>query len=379
MINRNRVIKLTVCTFVTLLIGCGTSVPERVDRTVAIDLIRDGQLVLGSPSLTAGIPGDGPLRIPDLQRWLANAGNHQELDVVLPLHLVDSSDQPDLPSDNRLTRAKIELGRQLFFDQRLSGIGTFSCGTCHRPEQSFSSYQVMPEVGRNASSVINRVLGSEHFWDGRSSLEEQPLSPIKNPFEMNSSPERSTEKIRSIPGYALQFEVIYGEVSFENICKSLACFERTLVVGESDWDRQTMSEAASRGEKLFFSERLRCGECHTGRNLTDEQYHNLGTVRLANYDDVGRSKVTGDVADTFAFKTPTLRNVARTPPYMHNGALPTLESVVEFFDQGGHVDTMQRGVLNPLKLTASEKHDLVEFLQALSGEMPFVRQDRLPE
>ncbi len=376
---RKCVIKVMLSAFVPMLIGCGTTVPESTAETAAVDRLRDGSLVLGSPSLTAGIPGDGPLGIADVKRWLADEENHQELDVVLPSHLVDDNAQPELPADNRLTRAKIELGRQLFFDKRLSGIGTFSCATCHRPEQSFSSYQVMPEVGRNASSVINRVLGSEHFWDGRSSLEDQPLSPVKNPFEMNSSPERSTDNIRAIPGYVLQFETIFGEVSFENICKSLACFERVLVVGESDWDRQTLSESASRGESLFFSDRLGCGGCHTGRNLTDEQYHNLGTVRLANYDDVGRSKVTGDEADKFAFKTPTLRNVAKTPPYMHNGALATLESVVDFFDQGGHADTQQPGVLNPLQLTASEKLDLVEFLKALSGEMPFVRQDRLPE
>lgn len=342
---------------------------------------------LGSTELATSIPGSGPLRIEELNAWLNEPSVHEPLDVSLPKHLNENATVV-IPSDNPLTRAKIELGRQLFFDKRLSGLGTFACATCHRPEQSFSSYQVMPEVGRNASAVINRVLGDEHFWDGRASaLEEQPLSPIKNPFEMNSSPEKSTAKIKAIDGYRLQFEKIFGSVTFENICKALACFERTIVTGESAWDRRQLSESAMRGEELFFSDRLACGECHTGANLTDEGFHNLGTDQLVDYNDRGRAKVTNADADIGGFKTPTLRNVALTPPYMHNGVFRTLEQVVDFFDKGGvqpvadstAATVVRTHPLKPLSLSDQEKQDVIEFLKSLSSELPRVETGRLPE
>ena len=343
------------------------------------DQFADGQLVLGSPSLTSGVPGEGHLTQDELTAWLSLAKNHEPIDFVLPKHLQSGEADPQVPTDNPLTRAKIELGRQLFFDKRLSGYGTFSCGICHRPEQSYSSYQVMPEVGRNALPVFNRILGDEQFWDGRAeSLEAQPESPIKNPFEMNSTKEKSTSNIAAIPGYQQQFEKIFGEVSFENICKALASFERVLVTGPSAWDRGDLSPAAKRGEELFFSERLSCTECHGGANFTDESFYNLGAHELNDYDDQGRAKVTKDAADSFAFKTPSLRNVAMTPPYMHNGAFRTLEEVIDFFNQGG-LGSGESHPLEPLSLTDEEKQDLVEFLKSLSSSLPPVETGRLPK
>lgn len=366
--------------------------------------------MLGTRWLTAGIPGEGPLKRDELQAWLLDERNHQPLTVVLPPWLVGGEDSIHLPPDNPLTPAKIELGRQLFFDKRLSGIGTFSCATCHQPQQAFSSYQVMPEVGRNAAPVFNRILGREHFWDGRAdSLESQPESPIKNPFEMNSSPERTTSAVAAVEGYALQFDAIFGEVSFANVCRALAAFERAIVTGPSPWDYQRllrayeaganasaepaigldelqrlasehpMSEAALRGEELFFSDRGGCGDCHTGPNLTDEQYHNLGVGMAASRLDVGRMKVTGDPADRGAFKTPSLRNVARTPPYMHNGQFGSLEEVVDFLNRGGQTNENLSPAIRPLRLTRSEKADLVEFLHALTSDLPPVQVGRLPE
>lgn len=359
------------------MVGCGASQPTV--ETAAVTHYRDGKVVLGSPSLTAGIPGNGPLSLHEIQEWLDEPLNHERLDFALPVALADEISEPFVPPENPLTRAKIELGRQLFFDKRLSGIGTFSCATCHRPEQSFTSHSVMPEVGRNASAVVNRVLGREHFWDGRaSSLEVQPKSPIENPFEMNSSPHKSTANIQAIPGYRLQFERIFGEVTFENICKSLACFERAIVTCDSPWDARTMSEAAERGEQLFFSDRFGCSTCHVGRNLTDEDYHNLGVVHLKKYGDVGRHSVSNLETDRGAFKTPTLRNVAKTAPYMHNGALGTLEQVVDYFAMGGHPDAVD-GEIGPIEMTSSEKRDLIEFLHALNSELPPIETGRLPE
>ena len=374
------------CLFLALLVmsallhGCGESDSAQPrDVVLTADTFRDGKLVLGSPSLTAGIEGDGPITDEELNVWLNDPKNHEPLQVVLPLSLAEEESSVNIPQDNPLTRAKIELGRQLFFDQRLSGIGTFSCAVCHRPEQSYSSYQVMPEVERSVSPVLNRILSQHQFWDGRAAtLEEQPKSPISNPFEMNSTPEKSTARIAAISGYRLQFERIFGEVSFANICKALASFERCLVAADSAWDRGELSAAAKRGELLFFSERLGCADCHPGRNLTDEQFHNLGAHHLVHEQDAGRAKVTSAESDRGSFKTPTLRNVAVTPPYLHNGAISTLEATIDFFDRGGGKVGGSETPLVPLGLTAEEKQDLIEFLSSLTSEFPPVEQTRLP-
>jgi cytochrome c peroxidase len=389
--------------------GCRPSSSDR--EPPAEEWLRFGKVVLGSPRLTAGIPGEGPLTLAEIRSWLDDEANHEPLDFQLPVGLADAAAQVCIPPDNPLTRAKIELGRQLFFDKRLSGMDTFSCATCHQPEKSYTSYLVMPEVGRNASAVFNRILGNEQFWDGRAdSLESQPQSPVENPFEMNSSPERTTAAVAAIEGYFLQFEVIFGEVDFPNICRALASFERGLVTSPSPWDyhrilkelqspsvgglsmpsdqvaqikklaeEQPLSEAALRGEALFFSNRAGCGNCHTGANLTDEQFHNLGAgMDLLNLDP-GRMQVTGSASDSGAFKTPSLRNVARTPPYMHNGQFRELEQVIEFLDQGGHPNDRLSPLIRPLHLTRQEKSDLVEFLHCLTSELPPVETGRLPE
>ncbi len=372
---------------------------------------RDGKIVLGSPHLTCGIPGEGPLTLDQIETWLADEDNHRPLDFLLPLGLADAAELVRVPDDNPLTRAKIELGRQLFFDKRLSGLGTFSCATCHQPDQYYPSHLVMPEVGRNASAVFNRILGSEQFWDGHAaSLESQPSSPIANPFEMNSSPEKTTAAVAAIEGYARQLEVIFGEASFANICRALASFERAIVTGPAPWDYQRllrkyaqdagettaesteeidqltrlaeqhpMSAAALRGATLFFGDRARCGYCHTGPNLTDEQYHNLGVGMASPSPDEGRRRVTGKVTDSGAFRTPSLRNVAHTAPYMHNGKFGSLEKVIEFLDQGGYAHKHLSPIIRPLHLTADEKTDLVEFLRSLTSVLPPVETGRLPE
>lgn len=365
--------------------GCGTAEKRGSDRPESVrqqDVFLDGKLVLGSPSLTAGIPGNGALNAAQIQRWLDDPDNHEPLDVVLPVSLTDEQHPMSIPTDNPLTRAKIELGRQLFFDKRLSGLGTFSCAECHQHDRTFTSFQVMPEVDRNVSTIHNRILGEHHFWDGRAAtLEEQPRSPIENPFEMNSSAEQSTQNIASVPGYRMQFERVFGEVTFENICKAIAAFERCLVTADSAWDRGELDESAKRGEALFFSDRLACSQCHTGPNLTDEAFYNLGAHLIVFPDDIGRAKVTGKSEDTASFKTPSLRNVAVTPPYMHNGAFRTLEQAIDFFDAGGRSDPELPidSPLAPLGLSPTEKQDLIAFLKSLTSDLPTVATDRLPE
>lgn len=363
----------------TLLAGCRQQPLAELSLPVPKLPSHNGLVVLGTADLLAGIPGSGPLTVPQIKAWLDTPGVCEPLPFTLPDHLADASEEIAVPEDNPLTWAKIELGRQLFFDKRLSGIGTFACATCHHPSQWFTGYMVMPEVGRNASTVFNRILGREHFWDGRAQgLEAQPQSPIENPFEMNSTPETTTAHIQAVEGYRVQFERIFGGVSFQAICQALASFERAIVTPAAPWDRGELTAAANRGQELFYSERLQCGNCHSGKNLTDEDYHRLGANRLRSYNDQGRFAVTQDPRDRFAYKTPSLRNVAVTAPYMHNGAVGTLEEVVEFFDAGGHAEATESAI-TPLKLTEQEKVDLIAFLASLTSEPLAIETGRLPE
>lgn len=395
----------------SVLGGCNRS-PVGPAKDLPPDRIRDGKIVLGSPSLTAGIPGAGPLTVREIEDWLDNERNHQPLDFVLPAGLHEAAAEIQLPPDQPLTRARIELGRQLFFDKRLSRDATFACATCHIPEQGYSAHLVMPEIGRNASVSFNRILGSEHFWDGRAeSLEKQPESPLKNPFEMNTTFDEMVKALESIEGYRLQFKKIYGEVSLAAVGSALAAFQRSLVTEPTAWDalrilpqlaarpegslsaaeqqiqlrlRRALSDrpvndAAKRGREIFYSDRARCAICHTGPNLTDEQYHNLGVGLDDEPLDPGRFEVTRREEDRGAFKTPTLRNLELTAPYMHNGQFETLEQVVDFFVAGGRANEQLDPLLEPIDLSPDEREDLVEFLKSLQSELPPVETGRLPE
>ncbi len=393
--------------------GCGNSRQaelENVAGTLPELETRNGKIVLGSAGLTSGIPGEGPLRSGEIRAWLAAPGVHDPLEVALPFGLEELSDEAQIPEDNPLTRAKIELGRQLFFDGR---IGEIVCGDCHQPRYAFSAYQVFPETGMNSMSAFNRLFGREQFWVGRvPSLEEQPIVPVENIYEMATSPEEIEQKLQDIEGYRLQFEAAFGQATFEDYCRALACFQRSLVSGPSPYDfhaalqelssrnpedwseaereqhawlsaqssQHPFSEQAERGQELFFSDRLACGECHLGPNFTDEDYHNLG-IGLGPEDlhRDGRQEVTGREEDWGAFKTPTLRNVALTPPYMHNGEFPNLEQVIDFFDQGGNPNSHLSSLIQPLGLSEQEKLDLLAFLNALTSPLPPVEQGRLPE
>ncbi len=400
-------------------VGCNGRPPDNAGPAAA-EHRRAGKIVLGSPSLTAGIPGHGTLAVAEIRAWLDDPENHKPLDYVLPVSLIDAADSTYIPDDSPLTRAKIELGRQLFFDTRLSGIksggtkeaGGFSCAVCHQPDQAYSAHIVMPEVERNAPPTFNRLFSRRQLWDGKAaSLEDHPNSPITNPFEMDTTPDECVARIRAIEGYRIQFERVFGEVTFENIGKALAAFQRALVTGPSPWDyhrllerykdkdeealspterevydeakagaaRQPMSEAALRGAEVFFGERGRCYLCHTGANLTDELYHNLGAGFENPHEDLGRYKVTGRDEDRGAFKTPSLRNVAKTPPYMHDGSFQTLAQVVDFFDRGGQPNPNLAPEIEPLGLTATEKRDLIEFLDSLTSPLPPVEEGRLPQ
>ncbi|SHO47977.1 cytochrome-c peroxidase [Desulfopila aestuarii] len=296
--------------------------------------------------------------------------------------------------------AKIELGRKLFFDRRLSGDGTMSCSTCHDPNQGFSdglaislSYPTTRNW-RNSPTLYNVGLQKLLFHDGRvATLEEQALFPMMSAFEMNQNLDFLEEEIRAVPEYVADFKTVFGDddTSRERIAMAIAAFERTIVSGNAPLDRfltgekNALSPEAQKGYELFIG-KGNCIECHNGVNLSDGGFHVLQVpenveqerdprvaatrrfvAKLNHYEDFrnleedpGRYLITKNKADWKAFKTPTLREIAATGPYMHNGTFATLAEVIEFINAGGGNDTSE---LEPLQLTADEKEQLRLFLE----------------
>jgi cytochrome c peroxidase len=260
-----------------------------------------------------------------------------------------------------------------------------SCATCHNPyhgfaEPSATSAGVVGTFGkRNAPTVINRLFSKEQFWDGRAAdLEEQAHGPLINPIEMAMpSHDEVVARVKAVPGYAPLFERAFGtpEITMARIAQAIATYERTVVSGNSPFDRFTagdkdaLSPSAVRGLALFNG-KANCQVCHAGFNFTDESYHNLGVGMGAGEPDLGRSEVTKAESEKGAFKTPTLRNVTQTPPYMHDGSEPTLRAVIDFYNRGGRPNPNLAKEIKPLGLTPQELTDLVAFMEALTGDVP---------
>jgi len=318
----------------------------------------------------------GPLLIMVLLACLGG-GSRQPAMWLTPLPGVD--ELLPTPEDSPLMPAGVALGERLFFDRRLSRDGSMACASCHRPSHAFAdTQQVSPGVGgmrgtRNVPALVNRAWGSSHFWDGRgASLELVVLEPIENPRELDLPLEVLVARLRSDRSYRAAFVRAFGGggITTTTVARALASYVRTLRSGGSAVDRfragdtAALSAAARRGLALFRG-RANCGACHIGPNLTDERFHNTGVA--ASSGDVGRAAVTGQDTDRGAFRTPTLREVARTPPYMHDGSLRTLPEVVEFYDRGGGPNAHLDPEIRPLRLTPEEKRDLHTFLLALSG------------
>jgi cytochrome c peroxidase len=261
-----------------------------------------------------------------------------------------------VPEDNPLTAEKIELGRRLFFDRRLSRDGSVACASCHDPERAYSDGRAVA-VGvfgrrgrRNAPALINRGYGRLFFWDGRAaSLEEQALLPIQDHNEMDLSLAEASARVNLAP---------------EEISRSLASFVRSILSGNSRFDRfvngdrNALSAEEQSGLQLF-RDKANCTACHVGPNFTDEKLHNTGIAwRDGRFADSGAGH--GD------FKTPTLREIARTAPYMHDGSLAGLNDVIEYYDRGGNANPQLDPELHPLHLSEDEKRSLVQFLRSLS-------------
>lgn len=288
-----------------------------------------------------------------------------------------------VPGDNPLACELVALGRRLFFETRLSRSGETSCGTCHLPERAFTDGRSIA-VGdggargkRNTPTLFDRAYGHSQFLDGRAStLEVQALLPLTNPNELANTPAEILRRLSASGSYRRQFARAFGSagVTLQRLGSALASFERTLVAGDAPIDRlailgdsAALTPAARRGLALFQG-KARCVVCHEPPRFTEERFHNTGIAwNGGSYRDSGRYAVTRRPEDLGAFKTPTLRNVELTAPYMHDGSLATLEDVVAFYDRGGNPNPNLDPTLRPLELTEAERAELVAFLRALTG------------
>ncbi|MEO8902319.1 MAG: cytochrome c peroxidase [Polyangiaceae bacterium] len=284
------------------------------------------------------------------------------------------------PASSPLTEPRAELGRRLFFDKRLSSNNSVACATCHQQQYAFSDPDaVSTGVGglmgtRNASALVNLAWGTHFFWDGRAgSLEEQSTQPIENRIEMALPLTEAIERLNNDSSYVAAFSAAFGAPpQLESLQQALASFVRTLVSSDSPYDQHLRGDdhafgpGAQRGEALFLSERAACFHCHPGGRLTNGGFFNNGT--FVDGGDVGRAAVTHLSGDVGKFKVPTLRNVAFTAPYMHDGSLATLSEVIDQYARGGRGDPTTDPQIKPLSLAEDEKADLIEFLLALSDE-----------
>ncbi|HEV3341455.1 MAG TPA: cytochrome c peroxidase [Pirellulales bacterium] len=305
----------------------------------------------------------------------------------LPLDVLPPGATELQPDDNRLTAERVRLGRKLFFDPILSADRTVACASCHDPAHGFATAApravgIHGRAGkRNAPSVLNRAAGKSFFWDGRAkTLEEQALEPITNPLELGGPLDEAMSRLTADKTYGEAFAAAYGEgVTAQNVGRALAAFQRVLLSGSNRVDRFQAGDAAALtdNERIglwLFESRGQCWRCHRGANYSDELFHNTGVAWLQDEPDPGRYSVSHDELDRGRFKTPGLREVSRTAPYMHDGSLATLRDVVEYYNRGGTPNAGLDQAIRPLGLSAEQVDHLVEFLRALEGERSLVRE-----
>lgn len=272
-----------------------------------------------------------------------------------------------VPEQNPLTPDKVELGRRLFFDPSLSADGRVSCASCHNPGLAFADSVPLSRgvhgrtTLRNSPSLLNAGWGRSFFWDGRTaSLEEQVVRPIEDPREMG----RPVSEVAAHTG-----------LTSVMLAEALASYVRTLRSGDSPADRfaagvtDALTAEQRAGFEIFIG-KGNCATCHSGPLFTDHRFHNTGVAWVRGaLADSGRYTVTRRDTHLGAFKTPTLREITRTAPYMHDGSLASLEDVIEFYDRGGNSNRFLDRGLRPLRLTSEEKSALLAFLRALSGKV----------
>ncbi len=292
------------------------------------------------------------------------------------------------PESNPYSEAKSKLGRMLFFDPLLSGSGVRSCASCHNPSLSWGD-GLPRAIGEKPSALraptlLNVAWTPRLGWDGHfRDLESVAFGPITAPGNMNLPEKALIERLSAIPGYGNAFDAAFGdgEITRRKIELAIAAFERSIVSGEAPFDRwikgdeTAISEAAKRGFDLFNS-KADCASCHSGWSFTDTSFHDIG---IAKGDDIGRARLfPKSIKLRYAFKTPTLRDVARRAPYMHNGSVATLDAVIDLYDRGGIDRPSRSDLISPLRLTKDEKADLIAFLRTLTSAPKSVPVPVLP-
>jgi cytochrome c peroxidase len=298
------------------------------------------------------------------------------------------------PADNPQTDAKVALGKMLFFENRLSRDMSTSCATCHDPSKGYADGLPLAKgfngkiLGRHSPSALNAAFNGPQFWDGRADgLEAQAVGPIMAAGEMNMPSEAEVvARLTNMPGYRTQFQAIFhSDPTLPLVGKAIASYERTLVSTNSPFDRyvqgdkKALTDDQKAGLGLFIG-KANCTACHNGVNFTDNQFHNLGTHDgRAGEPDPGRFAVTKKEEDRGCFKTPTLRGVSLTAPFMHDGSLATLKDVVAYYNRGGGKDPNKSKLILELGLTEKEQDQLVAFMQTLVGDMPDASPPTLPE
>ena len=287
--------------------------------------------------------------------------------------------QIEEPSDNEYTFARWILGKKLFYEPLLSRDSSISCASCHKTTNAFADiHAVSPGVNnllgtRNSPSLANVAYHPYLMREGGvASLEAQVLVPLQEHTEMDFNILAAGERLNTIEAYKNLSKLAYDkEMDYNVITRALACFERSLLSGDSPYDQFTyqsntsaLNEKELRGKSLFFSNRTNCSKCHADFNFTNYAFENNGLYE--NYADQGRWILTGDDNDREKFKVPSLRNVALTAPYMHDGSLQTIEDVIDHYDLGGKLNPHKSVLISPLNLSANEKQDLIAFLYALT-------------
>lgn len=297
-----------------------------------------------------------------------------------------------VPADNPITPEKVALGKQLYFDKRVSKDGTIACATCHDPSKGWAEHTPVStgingqKGGRNSPTVINAAYADAQFWDGRAAtLEDQAVGPVGNPIEMGHSMTAVVQTLAKIPGYQEQFQKVFGTgVTEKGFAQAIAAFERTILSGDSAYDRfkqgdkSALNDAQKHGLELFDNH---CATCHAPPLFSNYKYYNAGVDAGKAKPDEGRMAVTKKDADKGKFRVPSLRDVANTAPYFHDGSAATLADAVALMAAGGKDDPNLSGQLKAIreaKLTDKDRQDLLAFLGALTGKAPVMEPPKLP-
>ena len=288
-----------------------------------------------------------------------------------------------IPEDNPVTPEKVKLGKKLFGEKLLSRDRSLACKGCHQPKKAFTDGRAKAvgvygrQGSRSVPTLVNRAYGRAFFWDGRTStLEEQVVKPIESESEMDMTVGEAVERLKRKSRYRKMFQqAFHREPNGEDLARALASYVRTIYSGDSPFDRYiygkrgALTDQQRRGLRIFRG-KGNCTACHIGPTLTDEDFHNTGVAwRNGKIQDKGRFTVTGKLEDQGAFKTPTLREVSRTAPYMHDGSLATLQDVINFYGDGGRKNPHLDEEIQPRNLNIQEKKDLLAFLQSLTGKV----------